>query len=101
MLKKNASIFSNFNGEKWTKCAVNISAAIWIDRIIDNWKAGGALMLWRALARWWTGGFFLKNRRDVSRPDPSRWTVPLCFAFWNDLYTLLFLNPPLFRGKKT
>jgi hypothetical protein len=28
MLKKNASIFSNFNGEKWTKCAVNISAAI-------------------------------------------------------------------------
>jgi hypothetical protein len=27
-VKKNASIFSNFNGEKWTKCAVNISAAI-------------------------------------------------------------------------
>jgi hypothetical protein len=26
-VKKNASIFSNFNGEKWTKCAVNISAA--------------------------------------------------------------------------
>jgi hypothetical protein len=78
---------------------VNISAAIWIDRIIDNWKAGGAVMLWRALARWWTGAFFLKNRRDVSRSDPSRWTVPLCFAFWNDLYTLLFLNPPLFRGK--
>jgi hypothetical protein len=26
--QKNASIFSNFNGKKWTKCAVNISAAI-------------------------------------------------------------------------
>jgi hypothetical protein len=25
---KNASIFSNFDGKKWAKCAVNISAAI-------------------------------------------------------------------------
>ena len=27
-VKKNASIFSNFDGKKWAKCAVNISAAI-------------------------------------------------------------------------
>jgi hypothetical protein len=27
-VKKNASISSLFNGKKWTKCAVNISAAI-------------------------------------------------------------------------
>jgi hypothetical protein len=27
-IKKNASISSMFNGKRWTKCAVNISAAI-------------------------------------------------------------------------
>jgi len=27
-VKKNASISSLFNGKRWTKCAVNISAAI-------------------------------------------------------------------------
>ncbi len=27
-VKKNASISSIFNGKRWTKCAVNISAAI-------------------------------------------------------------------------
>ena len=42
------------------------------------------------------GRIFRKNRRDVSRSEPSRWTVPLCFAF----YTPSFSSIPRSSGGK-
>jgi hypothetical protein len=89
-IKKNASISSFFNGQRWTKCTMNISAAFQIDGIIDDRKIGGHSHALKGSHSMGDGRIFLKSRRDAffnkdlsNEPNFNRnhlagqWTVPL------------------------